>query len=110
MTRAFHQLSHGHLQEAIELNCLSPAVFLAYLLVLLADVVYLATGFKLTIRWQSPAAGLWRAPGLSPESPQCPFAAADDGSASSLSPRSPRQTLILGERETQTALKGTGSG
>ena len=49
MTRAFHQLSHGNLDEAMEFNLLSPFLFGTFLLVLLHDVVQLVTGWHLKI-------------------------------------------------------------
>ena len=47
MTRAFHQLSHGNLAEALEFNLLSPVVFFSFLLVLLLDVFQFATGLRI---------------------------------------------------------------
>lgn len=49
MTRAFHAIIHGHLEEAVELNLLSPILFYGMLILLLLDLVYLASGTRVTV-------------------------------------------------------------
>ena len=51
MTRAFHALVHGNLSAAIDFNTLSPLVFSLFALILLADVIQLATGRRVIPRF-----------------------------------------------------------
>jgi Protein of unknown function (DUF2752) len=50
MTRAFHALVRGNLFTAADYNILSPVVFSIFALVLLADVIQLATGRRVIPR------------------------------------------------------------
>jgi len=49
MTRAFHAIMHGHLQEAVEFNLLSPILFYGMLIVFMLDLIYLASGTRVTV-------------------------------------------------------------
>jgi hypothetical protein len=51
MTRAFHALVRGNLFTAADYNILSPVVFSIFALVLLADVIQLATGRRVIPRF-----------------------------------------------------------
>jgi hypothetical protein len=49
MTRAFHALTHGHVDEALGFNLLSLPLFIALAVVLVLDLVYIARGFRISL-------------------------------------------------------------